>query len=283
MLYSYTARHCQISTYAQYTVRHATKKYVTSAIKWVTPLSGKLRRSNQEKVRCTLNSALHYSRPGYSHTHTRKVRSTKMQNRPNNNGGTSSFTYIVVFLMLGVAFYMAVTNPSISKQLSSIGPKLPGVASGANTTGSTSTGTGVNTGPSLSAAQVDNILCNENSPMCGTGATIYADSVKYSIDDRYFLGVTHAESTDGINGMPRATKGPANIRCSAGYSCINGYRSYATWSDGINDWYWLISDSYINKWGLTTVSAIANKYAPNSENPTSQYIQNIETRMNALR
>ncbi len=126
--------------------------------------------------------------------------------------------------------------------------------------------------PSLSAVFVDKVLLGAHSKATGTGQALYDLSVKYGIDDAYALAFFQHESTFGTGGVARATLSLGNIRCSDGYTCIEGYRAYGSWIAGYEDWYRLIRDLYISQWGLRTVEQIVPKYAPSSENDVAGYI-----------
>ncbi len=63
-----------------------------------------------------------------------------------------------------------------------------------------------------------------------------------------------------------------------------GYRYYATWLKGAEDWYRLISNLYIGSWGLTTVDRILPVYAPSDDNnDTAAYIDDVEQLVSAWR
>ena len=144
------------------------------------------------------------------------------------------------------------------------------------------TGTSVVGGPSLSAAKVDTILSNAGSPAAGTGNVFTLDSAEYNIDDAVALAFFHHESSFGTSGIAVQTKSLGNIGCSDGYACIQGFRAYATWKDGIDDWFQLIKSVYVGS-GLTTLSQIIPKYAPASENDPSAYIAAVESDMTSWR
>jgi len=130
--------------------------------------------------------------------------------------------------------------------------------------------------PSLSAQQIDNILCSAGSPACGTGATFYADSQQYGIDSAYALAFFKHESSFGTQGAATQTHSVGNINCTPGYNCIGRFRAYGSWAEGCHDWYRLIKNLYVDKWGLTTVEAIIPRYAPASDNNNEAgYIQAV--------
>ena len=130
--------------------------------------------------------------------------------------------------------------------------------------------------PTISAQSINNILCFASSPACGTGAALYQLGIRYGIDPVYALAFFQHESTFGRYGVASVNKGLGNIRCSQGYTCISGFRAYATWQEGYEDWYHLIRTLYVDAWGLTTVDTIVPRYAPSSENDTVGYITAIK-------
>lgn len=131
--------------------------------------------------------------------------------------------------------------------------------------------------PSLNASFVNRVLAQAHSPAAGTGQTLYALSVTSGIDDAYALAFFQHESNFGTTGIARVTHSLGNIRCSPGYVCQNGYRSYATWQAGYADWYTLIRTLYIEQWHLSTVAQIVPVYAPASDgNDVTAYITAIE-------
>lgn len=134
----------------------------------------------------------------------------------------------------------------------------------------------------LSAAQIDTILCGAKSPACHTGSSLYQDAISTGIDDAYALAVFKAESSYGTAGVAVVTRSLGNIRCTNGYDCYQGYRAYASWEAGFNDWFRLIKSLYVTSWKLTTVRTIAAKYAPASENNTSSYAASINDTMSQL-
>jgi hypothetical protein len=127
--------------------------------------------------------------------------------------------------------------------------------------------------PSLSAAFVNEVLSAYDSPASGTGQSLYALSQQYNIDDAYALAFFMHESAFGTTGVARLTRSLGNIRCSAAYVCIDGFRAYPSWIAGYQDWYNLIRSLYINQWHLSTVQQIVPVYAPSSDhNNVAGYI-----------
>ena len=118
--------------------------------------------------------------------------------------------------------------------------------------------------PSLSVAFINRVLSAYHSPAVGLGLVLYADSLTYGIDDAYPLAFFLHESSMGKAGMAHATHSLGNIRCTPGWSCLGGYRSYATWAAGFHDWFSLMVNEYLPR-GLSTVPTIIPVYAPSAD------------------
>lgn len=131
--------------------------------------------------------------------------------------------------------------------------------------------------PTLSAALIDTILDEYGSPAQGQGAVFYQMGLQYGIDPAFALGFYAYESHCGTRGVARFTHGIGNIRWTPGFASYEGYRAYLDFAAGIEDWFKLIRELYIDTWGLDTVAAIVPRYAPATDNndpPT--YIANVE-------
>ena len=129
--------------------------------------------------------------------------------------------------------------------------------------------------PTISPAEIDAILASYGSPAVGTGQAMYDLGVQYGIDPIFCLAFFVHESTAGTKGVATVTKSVGNIRVTAGYEDYQGYRRYNTWEEGIEDWYRLIRELYIEGWQLTTVEQIIPVYAPPIENDTNHYVNII--------
>src|SRR5579875_4174965 len=105
--------------------------------------------------------------------------------------------------------------------------------------------------PSVSASFIDRVLAAYQSPAVGLGQALYDEGVAAGIDPVYALAFFLHESTLGRYGWARVNRSLGNIRCSPGYACRGGYRSYTTWQAGFADWYRLIRDLYVNQLGLS--------------------------------
>jgi hypothetical protein len=145
------------------------------------------------------------------------------------------------------------------------------------------TGDSVVGGPSLSVDYINQVLANAGSPAAGQGDTFYSMSVKYQIDDIFALAFYRHESTYGLAGEARSSLSIGNLRCVyKGYEdlgpwCPDGYTHWPSWQAGIEAWYRLIRNVYVNSWGLSTVPQIIPHYAPNADhNDESAYIASVE-------
>lgn len=133
--------------------------------------------------------------------------------------------------------------------------------------------------PSVSAAFMNTVLAQANSPAKGLGDTLYQLGQETGIDPVYALAFFHHESSFGLRGVAAKTHSLGNIRCTTGWACdpTGGYRSYDTWILGAEDWFNLIQHVYIDQ-GLDTVAKIIPKYAPTGDgNDERAYIQAIDT------
>ena len=127
--------------------------------------------------------------------------------------------------------------------------------------------------PSLTTAQIDTILAAWGSPAAGQGADFVAAGRQYGIDPAFGLAFYAEESGCGTKGVARFTHGIGNIRWIPGYDSYEGYRSYPDFAKGIEDWFKLIHDLYVDGWGLRTVDAIVPRYAPAGDgNDPAAYI-----------
>ncbi len=138
--------------------------------------------------------------------------------------------------------------------------------------------------PTITADFINSVLDHYHSPAAGKGQALYNDGVKYGIDPVYALAFFMHESSFGTTGVARVTHSLGNIRYSARYQNYEGYRKYGTWEEGFEDWYRLISDQYVNQWGLTTVDQIIPVYAPSSDNnDVAAYIQAVKNAVDTWR
>lgn len=120
--------------------------------------------------------------------------------------------------------------------------------------------------PSITSARVRAVLDAYGSPAAGDAEFLHERGVTYGIDPAYCLAFFVMESRAGTRGVATMTRSVGNIKARPGEAEINGFRLYATWRDGIEDWYRLVSSLYIGELGLTTVDAIVPVYAPATDN-----------------
>ncbi|HMA35704.1 MAG TPA: glucosaminidase domain-containing protein [Chloroflexia bacterium] len=120
--------------------------------------------------------------------------------------------------------------------------------------------------PSISAARIDAVLAEYGSPAAGLGTTFYDLGLRYGIDPAYPLAFFIVESQAGTQGVARTTHSIGNIRCTPGYRCLDGYQAYSSWAAGVEDWYELIRELYMDQWRLLTPDMILPRYAPWGDN-----------------
>jgi flagellum-specific peptidoglycan hydrolase FlgJ len=142
----------------------------------------------------------------------------------------------------------------------------------------------VDTAPSITVERIEAVLQQYGSPAVGTGQAFYDLGVKYGINPAVALAFFIHESSCGTKGVARFTKSIGNIRTTPGYRDYQGYRAYDSWEQGIEDYYKLIRDLYIDGWGLHTLAQILPRYAPPADNnDTGAYIQNVQKLMDSWR
>ena len=136
--------------------------------------------------------------------------------------------------------------------------------------------------PSISADDVDAILAQYKSPAQGTGKIWIELGEKYDINPAYALAFFIHESSAGTNprwdGMKpdgSTTHNIGNISCAGYPRCLGRWRDYGSWEEGIEDWYRVIHDEYIQGRGIQTVEQIMPIYAPSFENDVDNYIQTV--------
>ena len=132
--------------------------------------------------------------------------------------------------------------------------------------------------PSLTVGKIRAILRGYDSPVVPEAVAFHDLGVQYGIDPAYALAFFVVESHAGTRGIARETRSIGNIRARVGEPEHEGYRLYASWREGIEDWYRLIAEVYVGEWGLTTIDAIAPVYAPSWDNNDPEaYARAIKT------
>lgn len=136
--------------------------------------------------------------------------------------------------------------------------------------------------PSISAQQIDRILAEWQSPAAGTGAAWVELGVRYGIDPAYalafFIHESGAGTAPGWAGRKPdggTTHNVGNIICAGYRTCYGRFRDYASWEEGIEDWYRLIAVEYVQWRGVHTVEEIVPIYAPSFENNVPAYIGTV--------
>jgi hypothetical protein len=131
--------------------------------------------------------------------------------------------------------------------------------------------------PTVSVSQINRVLATYDSPLVGQGQALYDLGVKYGIDPVFCLAFFVEESAGGTRGEAVLTHSVGNLRPEPGAASLDGYRYYNTWLEGAEDWYRLISNVYVDQWGLGTVPAIIPVYAPSGDNnDVASYINTVE-------
>lgn len=138
------------------------------------------------------------------------------------------------------------------------------------------------TAPSVSAAQINKVLAQFNSPAAGTGEMWVKLGEQYQIDPAYALAFFIHESSAGTNpnwaglkGGGATTHNVGNIICAGYATCYGRFRDYPDWQSGIADWYRLIRDEYVQGRGTHTLEQIIPIYAPSVENNVPAYVQAV--------
>jgi hypothetical protein len=197
-----------------------------------------------------------------------------------------NFLCIFGLLFLGCFGYVYLCNPHAFDHTASQVAQAAQVVNGS----SPSSGSSVVGGPSLSADYINQVLAAAGSPAQGTGTNFYNDSAKYQIDDAWAMAFFRHESSYGLYGEARNSLSIGNLRCIyKGYEdlgpwCADGYAHFPSWPNGIEAWYRLIRNVYVNSWNCSTVEAIIPHYAPNSDNnDEAAYISSVEQSVSTWR
>jgi len=115
--------------------------------------------------------------------------------------------------------------------------------------------------PSISAQQIDTVLCKAQSPACHTGQQLYNEGWRAEIDANFALAVFHEGSNYG------------KLPCNASAACISYSKS---WANSYRAWFDEIKGpDYVGS-GLTTSNAIIAKLNPPN---APQYAQTVTTDM----
>lgn len=136
--------------------------------------------------------------------------------------------------------------------------------------------------PTISAAQIDKVLQENNSPAANEkiidkatgkeltfGQHLYKLGVEFGMDPAIALGFFKAESTFGKFGKAAHTNSFGNIKGGP------GFRGYDSFADGARDWFKLVSGDLYFGSGRTTLGPVLERYAPPYENDTAGYVRNV--------
>jgi len=154
--------------------------------------------------------------------------------------------------------------------------------------------------PTVSADFMNRVLTRYHSPAAGEGQAVYDDGVKYNIDPVFALAFFMHESSFGSIGEARSSLSIGNLRCiGAGYEdlhpdCRDNFAWFSSWDDGIEAWYRLIKNEYVqgainqvigrNACPCETVAQIIPVYAPRSDhNDEIAYIAAVEQEVDTWR
>lgn len=183
---------------------------------------------------------------------------------------------VLVALTGAVAATSAALPTSETSQLPS-GSTAPYASPATATPGTGNDPLPVDTAPTISPAQINQVLARYNSPAAGLGQTFYDQGVAHGINPAVALAFFVHESQAGTAGIARFTNSIGNIRALPGQPSYEGFRQYTSWQEGIADYYRLIRETYINSWGLHTVDSIIPRYAPAADhNNEASYIQTVK-------
>jgi hypothetical protein len=184
---------------------------------------------------------------------------------------------LVLVVAIALIFLPIFVNKSTNEQLLAFGESAIGVNAGSGLqSGAMAKGDNLLGAPTITPEQIEQVLRQYHSPAQGAGQTMYDLGLKYGIDPAYPLAFFIHESSAGTQGVATVTKSIGNIRVTPGYDSYAGFRKYATWEAGMEDWYKLIKDLYIDSWHLTTLQAIIPRYAPSADhNDPLAYINQV--------
>jgi hypothetical protein len=136
--------------------------------------------------------------------------------------------------------------------------------------------------PSISATKILQVLQSYHSPAATAdfAADLYDLGLKYGVNPAYALAFFAFESQCGTTGIAAVTLSLGNVRYNpssspVSYTEYQGFRQYATWRDGAEDWYWVIRTYYLNT-GIRDIYDVTPIYAPASDhNDPQAYAQTV--------
>ncbi|MBS1954255.1 MAG: glucosaminidase domain-containing protein [Cyanobacteria bacterium SZAS-4] len=127
--------------------------------------------------------------------------------------------------------------------------------------------------PTISAAGIDKVLRDNNSPAAGLGSYIYDQAKERGINPAFALAMYGQESTFGTKGAAVRNNSFGNIRAGR-----HGFKHYDDVKQGIDHWMDLMSSSaYKGK----DLAGVIHKYAPGSDgNNPRGYMAYVTNNMN---
>ncbi len=136
--------------------------------------------------------------------------------------------------------------------------------------------------PSISATTILQVLQSYHSPAATADFAddLYDLGLKYGVNPAYALAFFVYESQCGTTGIAAVTLSLGNVRYNpssspVSYTEYQGFRQYATWRDGAEDWYWVIRMYYLNA-GIRDIYDVTPIYAPASDhNDPQAYAQAV--------
>ncbi len=134
--------------------------------------------------------------------------------------------------------------------------------------------------PCLSALQIEAELRRRNSPAFGFGKAFEKWGKHYGVRPAVALAFFRMESNWGTKGIAAKTKSIGNIRFTPWsgsgikYENYKGFRKYASWEDGIKDFFWLISSKNYAAGGMKTLKQVISKYEPSNAEKYQQVVVN---------
>ena len=182
--------------------------------------------------------------PDFFHPHTALLRppgGTYRSARANVRTG------LVLVLLLLTALYVATSAP----RADAAAPATASIV----TTQPAATTAAIADVSGVTAATIDAYLGGVRSPMAGQGAAFVTAGAQWSIDPRFLVAISGAESSFG------------SITCARfngwGYGCPNHPFTFISWADAINTIAQGLRTNYLDQ-GRTTVSLVQQKWAPSN-------------------
>jgi hypothetical protein len=143
--------------------------------------------------------------------------------------------------------------------------------------------------PSVSVTEIRSALTADQSPILATSYADNKDAAEYiwdsgrvlDVDPAVLMAMFRYESAYGTRGVAQITQSVGNIRPLSGQPSYQGYRSYASWQEGIDDCYRLLL--HYARHGAPTVADAIPTWAPaDDNNDPSAYVAGVMQIMTEL-